>query len=267
MTQPVGRHRDRRIGISLSKKSFFGTKHQASDDWHLQVDFTSGVLRPSDPHFPWDFMRKHTDAYLKKKGKLTQQEIDVRLGVLIDSHEVKDVAIAAAAHAMSPTSLRAILNIELSVAPTTYYGLDTYLQCLIAAHHCNPTSVTDLEAKWATKLLIFANHGAGAAGRVLQGICTILRTTTVPNMNVLPDFSILSRKAFKDFGSDLQGYKIKCEWVRAYSSIEWLSKLAETSPAQTPPGHLLPEHLLDVNLAIWRIWSKWRPDVERIKML
>jgi hypothetical protein len=267
MAQPAGRHRDRRLGISISKKSFFGTKHQASEVWHQQIDFTAGVLRPSDAHFPWDFVRKHTDTYLRKKGKLTQHEIDLRLGILIDSHEAKDVAIAAAAHAMSPASLRAILNVELSVAPITYYGLDTYLLCLIAAHHCNPASMNDLEARWATGLLPFAIHGSGAAGRTLEGICMILRTTTVPNMNVLPDFSILSKKAFKDFGSDLQGFKIKCEWVRAYSAIQWLSDLIKSSPAHTPPGHLLPEHLLDVNLAIWRIWSKWRPNLERIKML
>ncbi|KAF2471457.1 uncharacterized protein BDR25DRAFT_223658, partial [Lindgomyces ingoldianus] len=100
----------------------FGKKR--SDEWHHQIDFTASLLRPNDKTFPYSLIKKHTDYYLKKKGKFNQQDTDIRLALLIESHEARDVAIAACAHAISPASLRALLNVELSVAPATYYGLE-----------------------------------------------------------------------------------------------------------------------------------------------
>ncbi|ORY15475.1 hypothetical protein BCR34DRAFT_478007, partial [Clohesyomyces aquaticus] len=101
----------------------FGKKSR-SDEWHTQIDFTASLSRPSQKTFPYELIRKHTDHYLRKKGKLSQQDIDIRLAILIEGHEARDVAVAACAHAISPTSLRAILNVELSVAPATYFGLE-----------------------------------------------------------------------------------------------------------------------------------------------
>lgn len=95
----------------------------------------------------------------------------------------------------------------------------------------------------------------------------MLRTSDVPNMNVLPDFSILARRAFKDFASQLEGFTLRNQWVKAYSSIAWMSMLVKSTPAVTPPGQLLPQHLLDSQFPIWRIWSSWKPNKERIKML
>jgi hypothetical protein len=256
---------DKRTGIYFTRKTLFGSK--VSDEWHRQIDVAALFLRPSDNNFPWLLLRKHTDAYLKKKGKLSQSEVDIRLGLLIVRHEGREVAIAACAHAMTPASVRAVLNVQLSVVPATFYGLDMYLQSLIAANHGNPTSVTDIEAQWATRLLPYATPGASAAGRCLEGICDALRTTDVANMDMLPDFLVLTQRAIDTFALQLEGFTLKCQWVQAHSAVAWMSVIIQDSPTVTPPGHLLPEHLLDTQFPAWRIWSSWRPDVGRIKML
>ncbi|KAF2119032.1 hypothetical protein BDV96DRAFT_369776 [Lophiotrema nucula] len=256
----------KRFASPFSKKSIFGGQKQ-SDEWHQQVDFSAHALRPSDKRFPWPILEKHTDNYLKKKGKLSQTDVDIRLALLIETHDALDVAVAACAHAMSAQSLRALLNVELNVKPASYYGLEMYLQCLIAANHCNPTSVTDVEAEWATKLLPYATHGVGAAGRYLEGLCEALKGSNIPNLSVLPDFSILARRAMKDFASQLEGMKLRCQWLTAYNCIAWMQTLAKNSPVVTPPGHLLPEHVLDAQFPIWRVWSSWRPNLIRIMNL
>jgi hypothetical protein len=256
---------DKRISISFSKKALFGGKQ--SDEWHHQVDFTAGILRPSDSRFAYSLLQKHTDAYIKKKGRLSQQDVDIRLGILIETHDARDVAVAACAHAMSPAAVRALLNVELHVAPATFFGLEMYLESLIAANFSNPKSVTDLEAQWARRLLPYATHGPGAAGRYLEGLCDTLRTTSIPNMNVFPDFSMLARRAFKDFASQLEGFKLKSQWVTAQAAVAWMSFLTQNSPPVTPPGHLLPEHVLDTQFPIWRIWASWRPNLHRITIL
>ncbi|KAF2728195.1 hypothetical protein EJ04DRAFT_109598 [Polyplosphaeria fusca] len=268
LTTTTGRNGDfgKRFGAPFSKKSLFGPKK--SDEWHQQINFTAGTLRPVDPKFPWILVRNHTDHYLKKtKGKPTQQDIDIRLALLINGHEAIDIAIAATAHAMSAPSVRALLNVELNVAPSTFYGLETFLQCLIAANYSSPMSVTNLETEWAVRLLPYATHGPGAAGKYLEGFCAVLKATDVPNMGVLPDFSLLARRAFQTFASQLEGFKLRSQWLSAYSATAWMSALARKSPASTPPGHLLPEHILDSQFPIWRIWSAWRPDLSRCMLL
>ncbi|KAF2792129.1 hypothetical protein K505DRAFT_326371 [Melanomma pulvis-pyrius CBS 109.77] len=262
----VDRNYTQRPSTSWAKKTFF-SKIKPSEEWHQQIDFIAGVLRPSEKRFPYLLVKKHTDTYLKKKGKKTLQDTDIRLAILIESHEARDIAIAACAHAMSPASLRALLNVELNIAPATFYGLEMFLRSLIAANYSNPSAVSDLEAYWADRLLPYAIHGAGAAGRYLEGMCEVLTTSNIPNMNVLPDFSMLARRAFMDFASHLEGLKLKCQWTAAHSSTAWLSNLAQNSPPVTPPGHLLPEHLLDVQFPIWRIWASWKPKMERIILL
>jgi hypothetical protein len=266
MPSSADRSYNKRLSSLWAKKTPFG-KTKPSDDWHQQIDFTANDRRPSDAHFPWLLVMKHTDVYLKKKGKKTQTETDLRFSSLIESHEARDIAIAACAHAMSPASVRALLNVELNVAPATFFGLKMFLQSLIAANYCNPKSVSDFEAYWAFRLLPYAIQGAGAAGRYLEGMCAVLAISNVSNINMLPDFSILARRAFGDFALQLEGFKLRCQWVTAYASTMWLSKLTENNPPTKPPGHLLPIHLLDVQFPIWRIWASWKPNLDRITML
>jgi hypothetical protein len=249
-----------------SRKSLF-VKSKPSEEWHRQIDFTAGGRRPSEQNFQWDLVKRHTDHYIKKKGKMNKTDIDVKLAYLIEQHEARDVAIAACAHAMSPKAVQAILNVELNVAPTTFFGLEMYLQCLIAANRCSPVSVTDLEARWATELLPYAEHGASAAGRYLEGICVMLRKSNTPNMNGLPDFSILARRAFKTFATQLEGMKLRFQWVAAYNAAMWMKSLVQSTPAVTASGNLMPEHLMSAQFPLWRIWARWRPDKTRIVRL
>jgi len=251
---------------SWSRKSLF-VKSKPSEEWHQQIDFTAGGHRPSEQKFQWDLVKRHTDYYIKKKGKITRAEIDVKLASLIEQHEARDVAISACAHAMSPKAVRAILNVELNVAPTTFFGLEMYLQSLIAANHCSPTSVTELEARWARELLPYAEHGTSAAGRYLEGICAMLRTTDTPNMNALSDFSILARRAFNTFATQLEGMRLRCQWISAYNAAAWMTKMAQSTPAVTPHGNLMSEHLMDIQFPVWRIWARWKPDTSFIARL
>ncbi|KAF2025320.1 hypothetical protein EK21DRAFT_21768, partial [Setomelanomma holmii] len=118
-----------RSRISWSKKStpikssnlFNKAKH--SEEWHHSIDATAGVLHPSDPKFPSGYLRNHTDSYLKKKRNINQADTDIRLAILICSHDKRDIAIAACAYAMTAQSLRALLSADLNVMQGSYWGL------------------------------------------------------------------------------------------------------------------------------------------------
>lgn len=249
------------------KHSILFNKAKHSEDWHQAIDAIAGVLPPSDPKFPYPLLRQATEDYLKKKGKITQNDADIRLAILIESHTARDVAVSAAAHAMTAGSLRALLHVNLNVSHGSYWGLETWLQCLIAANYSNPASVTDLEATWAHHLLPFATHGPTAAGKVLIGISRALRECATPNMNIVPDFLTLTSRAVADYGAHLEGLRLKNNWTSAYAASCWMAELGRTLPASTPPGFLLPEHILDTQFPIWRVWARWRPDLKVIQLL
>jgi hypothetical protein len=271
-TSTIDRMTDKRLRIPWGKKavplksSTLFSKSKHSEEWHHSIDATAGVLHPSDPKLPYGFLRNHTDAYLKKKGKVNQADADIRLSILIASHDARDIAVAAAAHAITAQSLRALLHVDVNVMHGSYWGLKMWLQCLIAAHNGSPASVTDLEALWARKLLPFATHGRRAAEWYLAGACRALRDTALPNMDILPEFGVLWRRAIADYSTQLEGYRVRNEWTSAYEAVLWTVELAKTSPVVTPPGHLLPEHILDSQFPKWRVWTYWKPNLDRIKL-
>lgn len=246
------------------KSSSIFNKAKHSDEWHQSIDASAGVLHPSDPKFPWGFVRNHTDAYLQKKGKVNQADVDIRLSSLIDNHEAKDIAIAATAHALTPISLRNRLRLDLNVTHATYWGLKAWLQCLIAANHGNPASVTDLESLWARELLVFATHGHRAAEWLLVGMSRLLRLYPLRSMNDLPEFSILLARAIEDYAVQLEGYRLRNEWSTAFEAVRWMSELAKTSTSNRGSGFICPENVLDQRLSIWQIWATWQPSPESL---
>jgi hypothetical protein len=264
---------DKRLRMPWGKKtiplknSVLFNKVNHSEEWHQAIDAAAGVLHPSDPKFPYGLLREQTEVYLKKKGKISRTDADIRLAILITSHEARDVAVAAAAHAITAKSLRALLHADLNVMHGSYWGLKMWLQCLIAANDGSSASVTDLEALWARKLLPFATKGPRAAEWFLAGVCHVLREMALPNMDIVPEFAILASRAITDYATRLEGLRLKNDWAAAYESVLWMIELARTSPITTPLGHILPEHILDSQFPVWRLWTYWKPNVQRIRYL
>ncbi|KAF1917829.1 hypothetical protein BDU57DRAFT_514297 [Ampelomyces quisqualis] len=269
----IDRTAEKRLHISWGKKAIylkgstlFG-KAKHSEEWHQSIDATAGVLHPSDQKFPYDLLCKHTDTYLKKKGRFNQADVDIRLAILITSHNARDIAVAAAAHVMTATSLRELLHADMNVMHGSFWGLRTWFQCLIAANTGNPAAVTDIEAFWARRLLPFAIQVPRAAEWYLAGIYGVLREVGVANMDSVPEFAVLMRRAIVDFSDRLEGLRLHNQWTAAYKAVSWMVELTKTSPVTTSPGHLLPEHILDSQFPAWRAWTYWTPNLERIKLL
>ncbi|PVI08613.1 hypothetical protein DM02DRAFT_621448 [Periconia macrospinosa] len=253
---------------SWSKKAIF-SRQTPREQWHESLTTTAGSLRPSDPLFPWTSLRKHTDQYLKRKGKMSPVETEAKLAALIEEHQAKDVAIAACAHVMSPSSLRALLNVELCVAPVSYLGLDTYLQSLVAMNFYSTQVASVIEAQCAKTLLPYAIRGNAAAGTYLEGICTLLQTLEIVNADYLAGFEVIARRAVRDFAMQLEGMRLRCDWVAAYNAVAWMQKMASEGSSNTKGKsvRLTPEMLLDGQFPSWRIWAAWKPELARLMLM
>ncbi|KAL6707029.1 hypothetical protein ACN47E_004781 [Coniothyrium glycines] len=249
------------------KNSGLFSKVKHSQEWYQSVKATAGVLRPSDLMFPYGFLRAHTDTYLRKKGKSSQAETDLRLAILIDMYESKDIAVAAIAHAMSVKCIRTLLQAETNVSHGSYWGLEIWLQCLIAAKHSNPASITDIEALWAQMLLPYATHGPCAAGSYLKGVSRALRKSPTRDFTVLTDFVLLIQRAVTDYATQLEGFRLKCQWDMAHSAAFWLSELDTTLSRAITPHNLQLESMFDSHFPHWRMWAHWRPVLNRIAII
>ncbi len=93
------------------------------DDWHRNVDATVDGLRPTDIRFPWTRLQELTKAYVERRGRLTQEQIDDHLLALIKTHTETEMAFAACADAMSPRSVRRLLTMDLWISHNSYFGL------------------------------------------------------------------------------------------------------------------------------------------------
>jgi hypothetical protein len=249
------------------KNSVFFKKAKHGQEWHEEVEATAGRLHPSDPQFPWGFVRNHTDTYLKKKGKISQEDADVRLSKLVQTHRARDVAIASVAHAMTAQSLSLLLLAETNVMYGSYWGLDTWLQSLIAANEGNQASTTRLEAQWARLLLPYATVGPSAAGYYLKGITRALKEFEPQNMqNDLCNFAALLGRSIKDYAAQLEGLRLTSDWVAAKEAVDWMTKLDILSTLDLS-GSLRIETIFDEQFPTWRMWASWRPDVDRITHL
>jgi hypothetical protein len=123
------------------------------DDFnHKEIDKIAGELHPSDPDFPWDSLRKHTDRCIKNQKDITIPEgLDMLLISLIQRHPhpTKAIVVAACAHALSTEATITLLNGPFIYESTDFEALPIFIQILLAIHHANPTVINNSEANLA----------------------------------------------------------------------------------------------------------------------
>lgn len=247
------------------------TKRSASqddDNWHRNVDATAGTAQPTDVDFPWTHLQKHTEIYLKKKGKLTPEQLDERLLVLIEKHTAKEVAIAACAHAISSQNVRRLLTVDLYVDPGIYFGLASYLQAIVAAHHVKPEAASQSEASWAGELIAqsVSTVSEQTLGEQLWRILTHFTNGVTADSLLRNHITTLARTVCQDFAALLETLRLENRWIDAHEAAGWLSAISAKSlnPSNAFFG---PVQLLDSHFSTWRAWVAWRPNLKRLRYL
>ena len=240
------------------------------DDWHRTVQATVGDLRPTDTGFPLTELQEHTKAYVKRRGTLTQEQIDDRLLILIQTHAELGVAFAACANAMSPRSVRVFLTDGLSISHNSYFGsgLVPYLQAIVAANHAKPEVASKAERDWALELIRNSNSSCAeeSLGRRLQRIISLLISEMSDDF-LLRDHAIaLARKICQNFASQLETLRAENRWVDAFVAVEWLPRHS-AALIDLSAGSFGPVQLLDSCFRTWQAWAAWRPNMSRLRFL
>lgn len=242
-------------------------KGNQSSSWHRQVQATATDLSSfnaaSDITQPLLLrqLQRHTDLYLKKKGKLTSRDRDARLIALVQDHPVKDVAIISCAHALSPWTVRDLLRGELRVNLHSHSDALPYLRTIVAANRANAEAIGDVEAQCAQSLMFllvpepftFGQHVQVFSSRITALVTRGFSTDLLRH----PVIDSIPRKACETFATHLEALKLSRRWLHAQEVTEWLPKLSGNSPAI--------ERLLDGTFPNWRIWAAWRPDMYRLR--
>lgn len=237
-------------------------KGRASHAWHQNIDNTVGTRKPTDADFPWIALQNHTGYYLKKKGTLSQTQIDERLTALVKIHPSKEVALAACAQSLSVCTIRTLLSGDWAKHKSdNATALDEYLQAIVATNHVNPEAVGVIEAKWAVCLLEQVTAGGSShnftLGQQLRDILPLLSYQANPHLLLHAEFLAHGHGVCLNHASQLEHLRLECQWMDAHSAIEWLSA--------SDMLHSGAIALLDHDLPTWRAWATWRPQLVRIR--
>jgi hypothetical protein len=241
---------------------------QYDEDWHRNVAATAGTTRPTDVDFPWSGLRKHTDTYVKKNGKLTIEQLADRLSALIERHAAKEIAIAACAHAIPSRTVRELLSAKLYVGPDNYFGLASYLQAIVAANRVRPEAASQSEASWAGELIaqLGGTTSEETLGEQLWRIVSHLKIGVTADSLVCNHIITLTGTVCRDFAALLVTLRTDNRWVDAHRVAGWLSAIPAGS-LDRPNGVLGPIQLLDSHLPTWRAWRAWQPNLKRLQFL
>lgn len=239
-------------------------KRRDSKIWHKKINVTAGAKKPTDGDFPWITLQDHTGFYLRKKGSLSQTQIDERLLALIGNEPSKFVAVAACADRVSVSALRGLIINRLTVESEIGFGPQDYLHVVLAAHHVNSEAINEIEERRARCLLEY--HAYGGSGRTLeqqlQTVLPLMKYRVYSELILQPEISSLAYEVCRDFAVQLYSLRQENQWLDAYQAVAWLSTLAD--------GRILhfhnpqASHMLESHLKTWKAWAAWRPQTSRI---
>ena len=226
--------------------------------WHKNIDAITITIKPSDIDFPWVDLRNHTNAYIKKTKKLTRENLDEHLRVLIQGHKKQEIAIAACAHALSPQSIMIVLgNVQNGVHPNQ--RRESYLQSLIAVNHVNSKAVSETDAMWARQLLLTSVSYESLEATVQRFARGLNRA--IPLHGYVVDHTCRICEAFR---VRLDFLKMDNQWISAYSlTSEWLAEVLKHYDS-TSKSEIYS--LLDTSFPLWRAWAGWRPSLVRLQL-
>lgn len=248
-------------------------RNRQSSSWHRSITHTAAEHHPvnistdaptPNPNFPWLKLQEHTDEYVKKKKKLSPEQLEARLVEFIRIHADRmDVAIAACGHRLRSEVLRGLLLSDLNVAPGRSLSMSTYLQAIVAANRVNPVSVSDIEAQRANSMIAAAVIGASSPGQYLHELVKIVIAGVPPTFLIYTHLHALALKACTDFAAQLQSLRDAGQLRRAQTAASWLSNISEIA-IKSAPENLGPEQLLDIAFPTWKSWARWNPNKERL---
>ena len=240
-------------------------KGRESDAWHKNLDDTVGPRKPIDADFPWVALQNHTGYFMKKKGRLSQTQVDDRLLALIQKHQSKEIAIAACAHLMSVRTIRNLIVNDFKIEPDGTFGLQEYLHVIVATNHVNPGAVNDIEAQRAICLL--ENATAGGTSRPLaqrlHDVLSLPPAQVSSDLLLKDDINKLADAMCMEFIIHLERLKSKNQWMDAHAAVEWLFEASNSSSA-LQIVNCGRRHFLDEYLPIRGAWTAWRPHITRL---
>ena len=240
-------------------------KGRHDDAWHKNIKDTAGPRKPLDPDFPWAALQNHTGYYMKKKGKISQHQIDECLLALIHNHASKDVAIAACAPHVSVRAIRDLVANFLKTKPNTATEFSEYLQIVVLTKHVYPGSVSEIEARWAQCLWKHtrAYRTSGTLGDELRDMLPLLLARVDPNLLLQAEITALASDVCLDFRVQLEQLKHENQWMDAHTAAGWLTKVPNSNMLREP--NTGAGQLLDSHLPTWGAWAAWRPHITRIR--
>ncbi|KAK3939276.1 hypothetical protein QBC46DRAFT_151660 [Diplogelasinospora grovesii] len=241
------------------------------DLWHRQL-FSSGAHACLSggyalETFPWGNLWQATDFFIsKRKLQRNTQQCDARLVDLVLEHAtrdggIKDVAILACLHALSPAAGNAMLA-SLREECAAISDHPRFLRCLILSHRANPDLVSNSDRQTAEALLQLLTGHHDFLGAVEQ-LFHSLEYAPVVGPTILSASYIASILEAGQFATTFQYLLDDLQQQRRYMSlhkaVSWLGPIANL------PEKTTARAVVNSSIPHFSVWTAWRPDFDRLR--
>lgn len=228
-------------------------KVNAAAQFDCLVVLSSGILNES---FPWDQLNRHTESYLKKKGKIGQVERDKRLRNLIKKHGILHISVAACARFMSPESVKSLLADELKNATKDETKFPRFLQATVAAHHENPLAVTEVDSQLAQTLISYSDSDSATVSQKLEKLIKSFIAGIPSDSFAYSHICRLTKNFSVHLAKQVAALKQSGLWLGAHKETDWLSTLLDPSN-KSSGGALQAIGILEGEFPQWKAWAEW----------
>ncbi|KAF2837827.1 hypothetical protein M501DRAFT_141399 [Patellaria atrata CBS 101060] len=233
--------------------------------WHSDVIKIAAKHQPINSKledFPLEQLCLLTNSYLRLQGvecQLSSNTGDI-IASLLQDHSARvdarnDAAIVATIHLMPRSIGRACLRSVFDYSKTNSPDVCQYLRTIVLARIANPTVVDQPESNCAQALLDLFRKEFPLPGPRIQDYFKNLREVECPALLLFKEVHSIPRKSCVRVRKSLLSYKQQQKWLQAFIESRWMTELSQESPVI---------HILDAEFPEWRIWSKWRPNTNRI---
>ena len=233
-----------------------------SDAWHKGLDTIVGLQKPTDPDFPWTALQNHTGYYLKKKKKLSQNQVEERLTKLIKGHSSKEVAIAACGHLISAGIVRDLVIADPEAPSSGISRSCDFFECVISAAHVRPEAFNPIEV---ARVRYLREHVSGSSAlplsHQLRHGLALLSTQHGSGLLLQREVEALAVNMAKDFSTQIQYLHCENQWMGALKATRWLCE-----PSSNVIFDELEPRVQEVvgnYKRSWGSWTKWKPDPTR----
>jgi Poly(ADP-ribose) polymerase catalytic domain len=240
--------------------------HKTPQNINDQLKQIAAGLTPSrDAAFPYLMLKQAAEKFVSKNKTLDPIALEKLILGIIINHPRLEISLAAFIPSLNNHPIQAILREQVGRWNAGELSISELIEVLSVANHWRPDIVPNAEVFYALGFMRLQKEAAEPRQGPLA-VKNFFLSAQVPN-NLIVSYAVaqLAHDQYTWLSRTLEQHTAKCAWNDAYLLLYGLENLSRVLQMPTVPDQISLRLIVDASFPNWRIWMRWKPNVERIK--